>query len=438
MIYLIGRDFFKRKNPKTSNYIDFEKNYTLFNLSDYEFNLMYIVTDYENKYVDKSLYNDLIEVDAYIKKFKKGSLQEKIPLNTNLCKDIYKNKELPDYELEHLKCVDTQNEFLYGNYDSDIWHTISIEVISKIEVKDNLDSYSDKKRIKEFEKMNLYLNVFVNDVKILPNDYEKGLSLSYIVSFYPISFDKSLRAFSQKYFILNNVISDYGWIFQNSKELNALGFSIEDKKPMLSFLPNHLVLIELMTEKNKKYYTREFPKIQTLVAELGGILNFFMLIFSQLSYQYSFYHLKIKVYKTLTKLDENKSNCVDKIHMNANHKIDAKRHNSLNSNESVTMPKEKLPSKFKNNDLHHTPNIILNNIKEKDSKSIINEIDKKKYSTNSDFSANRSDLMSKDKSKIELNSNNTSFNPLASKFYSIFKGLNSLKKIRRENTCRLL
>ena len=102
-------------------------------------------------------------------------------------------------------------------------------------------------------------------------------------------------------FQLFKVQTDYGWIIENKSEQILLGFN-EVNFDIIAIDPStstkYFETI-IYFDKKQDIYLREYPKIQTLLAELGGILNFFIVVFKTLSNIYASFHLRLKLIKAL-------------------------------------------------------------------------------------------------------------------------------------------
>ena len=228
-----------------------------------------------------------------------------------------------------------------------------------------------------------YVSFYIQDVFIDPSDYENPISKA-IFNFYHLV-DKQLLKTTELYFILTTVQSDYGWILENLKETTEIKFynKISDYNIKEGFTDgekkNLMGNCFLYMRKTLEKYNRTYAKIQTLAANVGGIMKTITFLMSLIIQTYNFYDFKTEIMNSFQIIEKSKSIDIVKLFKekveelrNQGPKSKSSKLNEIEVEESNTLhlnnnSKMKNPPKvnlFQNNAFLEIPKRILNKIEE--------------------------------------------------------------------------
>ena len=304
LFYAFGKDFFTRKNPSVVNSsistieYPFIKNLTLTN---YTFAFRFENVDGALIELPDQIYFQLL--NYYYRKNEKLEYEYIYikPLNFSKCdKSNFIEINLTDYF-----CLD-DNFSIRGNYPSDDINLLSLEVYRCLENSTNPITHETcaKDTIKDVNFNNLYLTIIYQSIIFEPNSYSDPLKKK-LLSTYLLLDQNYYKSFN---LYLNEVIltNDYGWLLTNINNSTAftsrsdrMDFFTKDKSESL------LAGIYMYGENKYDYYYREYPKLQSLVAQVGGVLEFFITISKFLVENYNFISFNISISKLHTKKSGN-------------------------------------------------------------------------------------------------------------------------------------
>lgn len=260
------------------------------------------------------------------------------PLEIIKCsRDMIKNEViLNTTNIESFFCLNKKDIEVGGYFDGSFVNFVSVEVTKCI----NNPNCKDINVIDDIlAKNKLFLSFIIPETTISPNNYEKGLGS--VPKTLLTALDPFIATLTDYYFSQTNMISDYGWITKEIKNNNILGFNYESKKNFKIKDDQMIINVMLFINKYAVTVTREYPKIQTLLAELGGILNFFIIFFKTLSNLYASFHLRLKLIKALNQkkisFEERKLNELQISKNKFNESLSVTKNNSY-SNESIQKP----------------------------------------------------------------------------------------------------
>lgn len=378
-IFLTGQDFLKRTNPKTSISTAFDNDYKKHNISNMD--VMFRITD-----INGINLNDVSIIDlraSFVQLEIKNSTVTPIgfvPIKITKCNNqiISNDLMINNNNLNAFLCFEKIDFEIGGYFDGSFLNFINLEVIKcanrpHCKSIDEIDQY--------LAKNNFFLQFVIPETTTNPNDYHNGLES--VPKSFLTSVDPLIASFNDYFLKITNIITDYGWITKEIKNQYNLGFHYENKKNYKIKEDNVIIKNMIYVNKYNVTVNREYPKIQTLLAELGGILNFFIIVFKTLSNIYASFHLRLKLIRALnqksSEFEEQKLNKMN-------------RNKSLN-NESLSVSKN---DSFSNN----INNVKQNNISDNKNELHISNIYELKSSNN--ISLNTNDLDRKS-SNIELN-----------------------------------
>ena len=176
------------------------------------------------------------------------------------------------------------NTIEFGGYwDADFINRISIKVDSCLEGSFNYNfepCLSDADKEKIFSLENLYLSMYFQQTTSDSSDYDDGIRTDIKNDFFRM--DRYFTKQKYIFFVETILNTDYGWILQTSDYLYSLG----SKSTFIDIYAPPLVngkrtqsmigLVLLYGDRDTIYLKREYSKIQTLAAQVGGILKFFI------------------------------------------------------------------------------------------------------------------------------------------------------------------
>eukprot|EP00340_Litonotus_pictus_P009065 CAMPEP_0170522360 /NCGR_PEP_ID=MMETSP0209-20121228/7777_1 /TAXON_ID=665100 ORGANISM="Litonotus pictus, Strain P1" /NCGR_SAMPLE_ID=MMETSP0209 /ASSEMBLY_ACC=CAM_ASM_000301 /LENGTH=623 /DNA_ID=CAMNT_0010809815 /DNA_START=209 /DNA_END=2080 /DNA_ORIENTATION=+ len=138
---------------------------------------------------------------------------------------------------------------------------------------------SDETKMKEIFKDTVYFSSMVQALVVTPSDYDNGINK--ILKYFTLSLDTNIYKEYFYEFSETELDNDYGWILSTSDKQNVLALS----KEYLDILSFDSVVDRNLISKTNFYfvkdhdrYIRSYSKIQDLAAQVGGILEIFIIV----------------------------------------------------------------------------------------------------------------------------------------------------------------
>lgn len=273
-----GNDFFTRKNPsfiKSSVSLGKVPFHTVSN-NDFFFGLR--LESYDLLEINRP---DLFEINLnYINYYMNKTTGEYVIQNTEVelveCNSTFIENFV---NFDGLMCPLFNNTSLGGSYTQDSAQILEVFVnvcpdggFSKKGVKCS----SIEEKILAIDNF-IFFTIYYQKAVVNPDDYYNGISRSISTEYHRIS--KNLVKYVELYFVEYEINTDYGWMLTDKKQSSIFGLS--HYKNHIDYDPFSLVgsksrfvagaSIYFSTEKER--YRREYVKIQTLAAQVGGILK---------------------------------------------------------------------------------------------------------------------------------------------------------------------
>ena len=171
----------------------------------------------------------------------------------------------------------------------------------------NVTSKVKCKSLEEIQKFffRKSFNVYFSDLSIDTNNYEKPLSFIIHNEFYMV--DLNIRKILNVYLKQIQVVTDDGFLFSNSNEINDIMFDVKDLD-MFKFdtLDDEQPLFQCLvfSSQSSENIQRVYQKITDALSNVGGMANILMIFgFLFTSFEKSL-HLKKKVMNTLYSFQE--------------------------------------------------------------------------------------------------------------------------------------
>ena len=378
LIIGFGGDFFYRTNP---SFIKSELNPKVFpNLQLNHTNFMFALRyeDIDGVTLDRlgqSFYFNVWRRQYQRNLLGEWEVKEIIKIPYSQCKrdnfalpELYDEKNIKDFN-----CIDYDKEkdYLGGGWEANFVNYFLIDYALCFEGEFNPYNGLPCNPTNITDKLlssYAYVSFYIQDLFVDPSNYEHPISKA-IFNFYHLV-DKHLLKTTELYFILTTVQSDYGWILENMKEVTEIkfnskisdynikeGFNIGEKKGLMG---NCFLYMRKTLEK----YNRTYTKIQTLAANVGGILKTFTFLMSLVIQTYNFYDFKSNIMNSFQSIEKKRSP------LNNN----KKRNNNILEAEASNMYNSKAPNNvlmtpsinnlIKNDNYLEIPRRIYNKVEE--------------------------------------------------------------------------
>lgn len=305
-----GQDFFKRTNPNMS----FETVNPLYSpkllLNENNFDLAVRFEDFHMNHVKNTVLYMILEFYEGIrsndgtwkrinnKKYEMSLCTNKIE---NIGKKSFLNEQLPNAGEKGWLCPNLNNSNVGGSYDANsdyVGYFMIKTYICKPGHKDfnGNECQTTDKEISELFKSRIFFSAMIQSTIVTPSDYSNGINR--ILTYTTYDLDKNLYKDIILKFSENIIENDYGWIIQSKSVSKIVGLSRE-KINILSFdAINEEDLILSSTFffiKDYSKYIRTYKKIQEIVADVGGMMEIFLIIFSYIVGVHNNYYYLLKL-----------------------------------------------------------------------------------------------------------------------------------------------
>jgi hypothetical protein len=328
----LGGDFFYRTNP---SFIKSELNPKEFpNVLLSNTNFMFALRYEDINAVTLDKLGQSFYFNVWRRQYFRNSLGEwevkeisKIPYSQ--CKrekftlpELYDEKNIKDFN-----CIDYDNEkdYLGGGWEANLVNYFLIDYSICFEGEFNPYNglpCNPTKVTDDLISNYAYVSFYIQDLFVDPSDYENPISKA-IFNFYHLV-DKQLLKTTELYFNIVTVQSDYGWILESLKDVTEIkfnskisdynikeGFNSGEKK---SLMGNCFLYMRKTLEK----YNRTYTKIQTLAANVGGIMKTITFLMSLIIQTYNYFDFKTEIINSFQLIEgKNKKNSLSQM-MNDN------------------------------------------------------------------------------------------------------------------------
>ena len=235
-------------------------------------------------YIDESIYT----LNAFFMKYtiSHNGTQEILKEKLNIIKcNEYNFTLLPDYfahlDLDNLYCLD-KNSSLYikGEYGKEEWTFINYEFSRCVNTSENNNKCKSDQEIDD-KLAGGFLGIFMTDLSIIPNQYNKPSVLYGKNVFTTFMNDRYTDVWF--YMKIIKVNTDRGLLLKDIKHEEFIAYdsfmTTSDYRRSEVFLNLHFRL-----SQRTEIYDRTYQKIQAIAAELGGIIKISLIIGELLVY----------------------------------------------------------------------------------------------------------------------------------------------------------
>ena len=293
--WISGNDIFYHHNPEVNIEEKFYSNRPLLILDKYTLPISLAVqNEYgETFYSPKYFSFEVIEQFTFISN---GTTVLKYN-EVEACNESH----FPNFSIEQLKttgipnymCIKDQNVTLEGYWDSEYIKFLTLRLKLCTNSTDNGNMCASREETVEFFKQHHYgLNIFNQNSIVNTNDYDSPIN-NYILNIYKLVNINSFKLFS--IFLKKDTVStDSGLLFKSISELSTINYD-DSNFDIMDINSDSLVEFQLYSSIRSPIYNRKYLKVQTILANIGGLAKALMLN----SYIISFYFSKIGYITTL-------------------------------------------------------------------------------------------------------------------------------------------
>lgn len=320
-----GQDFFKRTNPNMSfetvnplyspklllneNNFDLAVRFEDFDMNPINNNntgLYMILEFYEGIRLSNGTWNRIND-----KKYEMSLCKNKIENSGK----SFLNEQLPNAGEKGWLCPNLNNSNVGGSYDANS-NYIGFFMIKTYICKPGYKDFNGKecqtsdKQISDLFKSRIFFSAMIQSTIVTPSDYLNGINR--ILTYTTYDLDKNLYKDIILKFSENIIENDYGWIIQSKSISKTIGLS-KEKINILSFdainEENLILSSTFFFIKDYSKYIRTYKKIQEIVADVGGMMEIFLIIFSYIVgiHNNYYYLLKLSPLICLSNSDDMKS-----------------------------------------------------------------------------------------------------------------------------------
>jgi len=279
--YNFSENMIYRENPQSivSQIVTPDPEYL--NLTESGYFMAFGLQDLRNysiQYIDESIYT--VQMIERTKIGTNITLQY-IPLSRCSLERVPDMDDLRDYfqrnQINNLYCIDDSSQItpsLQSTWDGPLYKNILINIFPCINSTDGSGIIcKDSDMIEGFLNSGNFAMYFTN-MAIDPNNFGKPLT-SFGKEFYtPISF--STLTYIEMLFGHASFESDNGLITENLDSRNLANYL--SSRQVLTFSSDMVVQIDMKLDKVKTTYSRSYDKIQTVMGNVGGVIQIFSLV----------------------------------------------------------------------------------------------------------------------------------------------------------------
>ena len=159
-----------------------------------------------------------------------------------------------------------------------------------------------------FLAKNTYVTFYIQDLVVDPSNYENPIKKT-IFNYYFL-LDNYLFKKNYLYLVLTMVESDFGWILEDLNQITEIRFEsrVTDinlrEGYKIGNLKYNLGKSLIYLKKTLEKYTRKYTKIQTLVANVGGILKALTFLLGMVIQTYNYYDFKTEILNSISSISK--------------------------------------------------------------------------------------------------------------------------------------
>ena len=317
IIFFLEEDFFFRKNPSYT-FSQYGASYEKINLSKEKVLIAFRLEDKNGLKIDENniiypmiyYYSSIADSNG---KYHNNYKEEYIPYRKCKKSDFYDNEDLIS-KYGDLYCIDWGNTTFGGNWDNDFLYYFEIRLFycknGESFSFNNSKCTSIEKLKKFFENQSVYISIYYNFFNFRFTNFKKPFDTK--IKIYYCILDYKLRQIDTSHlrqYILND---DKGWLFSDYNNISFWGidniktkyqyYSEEEiNKEKVSSLIYSFSIYMLL---EKTYYTRQYKKIQDILAMISGVLFFLHNISKIICHSINLSFKKLKIIEMFFNIDQ--------------------------------------------------------------------------------------------------------------------------------------
>ena len=328
-----------RKNPQSilSQIVTPDPEYI--NLQESGYFMAFGLQDLRNKsihYIDPSIYT--VKMTQRTKIGTNITLEE-LPLRKCSIEMVPERDNLRDYflrnQINNLYCFDGSSDLspaLQSTWDGPLYKNLLIDIYPCVNATSNNQICKTTDEIKKYLNAGNFAMYFTN-MAIDPNNFETPIMSFGNQMYTPIS--DSTLSYIEMRFGHSEFMSDNGLIAEEWDDRKLANYV--STRQVLSFSSNQVVQIDMKLDKVKTIYSRSYDKIQTILGNVGGILQIFSLVANLMVLPLVKHRLRVNLSNSIFNFKiPRKNNNKNKISTSKNQKVQKKSSNMMMINNFVT------------------------------------------------------------------------------------------------------
>ena len=286
-ILSIGLATVKHKNPNVvhTTYSDENPSKILLTKNNFVFSLGLQNADY-SLYVNESIYNIKFSIVS-LYRTGDGNTEtnvRQIPLHR--CTEnnfTILNEYFALMDLANLYCVNTEEDlYLEGEFGQEKWTYFDFQFNKCVNTTENNNTCMSSEEIAN-RLDGGYMGVFMNDITILPKNYKEPSHMfgkNVFTTF-------SAREYADIWIYIKRleVSTDNGFIFDSVHTKSYFAYeSLQVQKDYRN--ANNFLSVKVRLSQSREVYDRSYDKLQTIAADLGGIMKVCLIVGKVLVYYF--------------------------------------------------------------------------------------------------------------------------------------------------------
>lgn len=309
LIVGFGQDFFKRINPSLVSETVHPEDYNKYIINNKNFSVSLRLENSQGAPFRDDQAFEIIMDYFYMNLTESGEWDlgkyENLKLNKCTEHDFADKKEFLGKKLGNFLCPNISNITVGGFWDTSFYGFLVIRVERCAENSFNRKGEMCKSSNTTLQMLNeqIQLSLAIQYVSYSTSNYENPFKTYLNNNF--IILDPNLFKSITYYFKEFRVLSDYGWILTDSKEVFGLGLSdisldVISQNVLTPPYDNLYSRVTFNFMKEISNNKREYPKIQNLAAQVGGILKIFLMAGSLMVNYYNANTLELQLLNSLS------------------------------------------------------------------------------------------------------------------------------------------
>lgn len=286
LLFGFGRDFFKRQNPIVIRSVNIPDDYQFINMTTKEISFAIRFEDFDGNAIknDRAFY---LGGQYFYQKMKEDGewdiLEEEIEFRECDSSDFPEGPFNSDEVAKDYMCPKFDGRIFGGFWTNDI---VSNFIFRVYYCSEGFENPKGEKCISNNEKDEIlkdiaYISLYQESLEAFPLSYDTPIKRNVDNIFFVL--DKQATKGVTVNFKNTTVITDYGWMIEDKTKLSKVGvgsyfvdvFNINLHNPKNG--PYMISEITLYYSKDSDEYIRAYQKLSELAANVGGILEIFLI-----------------------------------------------------------------------------------------------------------------------------------------------------------------